>query len=205
MLEPTDALTCGVCGGAAFTHRPVLWPALVSGWQLSPSEAAYVDRQQGTTCNRCGSNLRSIALANAITAYLRQEGALREVAERRPPVSILEINQAGDLSAVLSRFEGHVLALYPEVDIHRLPYADGSFDLVVHSDTMEHVVNPIHALTECRRVLKQGGGLCFTVPIVVGRMSRSRSGLPLSYHGGPEPGRTIMRFGRNLAPTPGRF
>ena len=185
MLEPTDALTCGVCGGAAFTHRPVLWPALVSEWQLSPSEAAYVDRQQGTTCNRCGSNLRSIALANAIRAYLRQEGALREIAERRPPVSILEINQAGDLSAVLSRFEGHVLASYPEVDIHRLPYADGSFDLVVHSDTLEHVVNPIHALTACRRVLKRGGGLCFTVPIVVGRMTRSRSGLPLSYHGGP--------------------
>ena len=185
MPEPTNALICGVCGGAAFTDRPVLWPALISEWRLSPSEAAYVDRQQGTTCNRCGANLRSIALANAIRAYLREQGALKDIAERRPPVSILEINQAGDLSPVLSRFEGHVLALYPEVDIHRLPYPDGSFDLVVHSDTLEHVVDPVHALAECRRVLRPGGGLCFTVPIIVGRMTRSRAGLPLSYHGGP--------------------
>jgi len=185
MPEPTSALTCGVCSAAAFTDRPVLWPALISEWQLSPSEAAYVDRQQGTICNRCGANLRSIALANAIRAYLREQGALKDIAERRPPVSILEINQAGDLSPVLSRFEGHVLALYPEVDIHRLPYPDGSFDLVVHSDTLEHVVNSVHALAECRRVLRPGGGLCFTVPIIVGRLTRSRAGLPLSYHGGP--------------------
>jgi ubiquinone/menaquinone biosynthesis C-methylase UbiE len=54
---------------------------------------------------------------------------------------------------------------------------------VVHSDTLEHVINPIHALMECRRVLKQTGGLCFTVPIIVGRMTRSRSGLPFSHHG----------------------
>jgi SAM-dependent methyltransferase len=185
MLEPTNALSCGVCGGVEFTDRRVLWPDLVTEWQLSPAEAAYVDRQQGATCNRCGSNLRSIALANAIRACFAEEGALKDIAERAPPISILEINQAGDLSPILSRFEGRVLAAYPEVDIHCLPYADGSFDLVVHSDTLEHVINPIFALTECRRVLKPGGGLCFTVPIIVGRMTRSRAGLPMSYHGGP--------------------
>ena len=43
---------------------------------------------------------------------------------------------------------------------------------------------PIHALSECRRVLKTGGVLCFTVPTIVGRMSRNRDGLPKSYHGG---------------------
>jgi len=178
-------MSCGVCGGAAFTDRPILWPSLISEWQLSPREVAYVDRQQGTTCNRCGSNLRSIALANAIKAYFGEEGALQDIAARGRSISILEINEAGHLSPILRRFDGHVLAAYPEVDIHRLPYTDGSFDLVVHSDTLEHVINPIHALAECRRVLKSGGGLCFTIPVIVGRMTRSRAGLPLSHHGGP--------------------
>jgi hypothetical protein len=34
-------------------------------------------------------------------------------------------------------------------------------------------------------VLKVGGALCFTVPVIVGRMSRDRDGLPTSFHGGP--------------------
>ncbi len=70
--------------------------------------------------------------------------------------------------------------------MHALPYPDGSFDVVVHSDTLEHVPNPLHALGECRRVLKPGGALCFTVPVIVGRLTRSREGLPKSYHGNPE-------------------
>jgi hypothetical protein len=36
---------------------------------------------------------------------------------------------------------------------------------------------------ECRRVLKPDGALCFTVPTIVGRMSRNRDGLPVSLHG----------------------
>jgi ubiquinone/menaquinone biosynthesis C-methylase UbiE len=98
-------------------------------------------------------------------------------------LEILEINEAGMLSPMLRNFPRYVFGAYPEVDIHRLPYKDDSFDLVVHSDTLEHVIDPVHALTECRRVLKPGGALCFTVPIVVGRMSRSRAGLPKSRHG----------------------
>jgi len=40
-------------------------------------------------------------------------------------------------------------------------------------------------LNECRRVLKPDGALCFTVPGIVGRLTRSRDGLPKSYHGDP--------------------
>jgi hypothetical protein len=38
---------------------------------------------------------------------------------------------------------------------------------------------------ECRTVLKKGGVLCFTAPVVVGRLTRSRAGLRPSYHGNP--------------------
>ena len=59
------------------------------------------------------------------------------------------------------------------------------FDLVVHSDSLEHVPFPERALSECRRVLRVGGLCIFTVPVIVGRMSRSRHGLSSSFHGGP--------------------
>ena len=56
-------------------------------------------------------------------------------------------------------------------------------DLIVHSDTLEHVPNPQSALSECRRILRSNGKCIFTVPIIVDRMTRSRAGLPQSHHG----------------------
>jgi hypothetical protein len=112
---------CGVCGGTEFSDHHVVWPSLITEWQLSAAEVDYIDRQQGTTCDRCGSNLRSIALANAIRAHLQDKSVLLEIAERGASKSILEINEAGNLNPVLRRFNGHVLAAYPEVDIHWSP------------------------------------------------------------------------------------
>ncbi|MFO1405031.1 MAG: methyltransferase domain-containing protein [Azonexus sp.] len=155
---------------------------------MSEEEAAYIDRQQGETCVACGANLRSIALANAIRSFLETDlclGAAVELAEYAH-VSLLEVNEAGNLTPYLKVFQNYQFEKYPEVDIHNLPYGDGTFDLVVHSDTLEHVLNPVHALIECRRVLRPGGAVCFTVPLIVGRMSRSRAGLKKSYHGNPQ-------------------
>jgi SAM-dependent methyltransferase len=64
-----------------------------------------------------------------------------------------------------------------------LPYADRRFDIVMHSDTLEHIIEPGRALAECRRVLALAGACIFTVPVIIGRLTRSRRGLPLSYHG----------------------
>lgn len=196
--------TCPICGDTGLTHSPILWDELINEWQLSPDEARYIDAQQGTSCVACGSNLRSMALARAITMSLPQPGLLRDAGglpENRA-LRILEVNRSGSLTPWLSAFQGHQLVEYPDVDIHALPFAAFSFDLVVHSDTLEHVANPIHALTECLRVLRPTGACVFTVPIVVGRMSRSRAGLMPSFHGNPyESGadlRVVTEFGADV-------
>jgi hypothetical protein len=49
------------CGGTDFESQGVLWPKLVREWRLSPSEAAYIDRQQGTACLGCHSSLGAFA------------------------------------------------------------------------------------------------------------------------------------------------
>lgn len=183
-------VNCSVCGGTAFAERAVLWDKLVSEWQLAPHERSYIDRQQGTCCTSCAANLRSIALADAIRAAFKTDLTLRDFASSSEAkrYSVLEINEAGNLSPVLQQLPGYVTAVYPTVDMQDMPYSDDTFDLVVHSDTLEHVVNPIRALDECRRVLRPGAVLCFTIPTVVGRLSRSRAGLPKSYHGSSETG-----------------
>lgn len=186
----TCNVKCSVCGGASFTDRAIIWDGLAAEWQLSPGERAYLDRQQGTVCGTCGANLRSIALSDAIRNAVKTDPCLKEFikTDEAKPLKVLEINEAGDLSPTLRQLHGHLLATYPEVDMHSLPYGDETFDMVVHSDTLEHVENPIHALAQCRSVLRQNGMLCFTVPTIVGRLSRHRAGLPKSFHGSSQTG-----------------
>lgn len=180
-------MECSVCGGKSFTSNRVLWPQLITEWQLSQVEVDYVDDQQGKHCDDCGANVRSIALANAIRAYFDSQSTLQNIHHsiQNEDFTILEINEAGTLTPTLATLGSYTFGAYPEVDMHALPYRDGEFDMVVHSDTLEHIENPAHALSECLRVLKPRGGLCFTVPTIVGRMTRNRAGIDHSFHGSP--------------------
>jgi SAM-dependent methyltransferase len=51
-------------------------------------------------------------------------------------------------------------------DLTKLSYADGCFDLVLTSETLEHVPDLQAALREIRRVLAPGGRHIFTVPLL---------------------------------------
>lgn len=178
-------MQCSVCNGIVFEYREVLWKELISEWQLECSEVEYINRQQGQACVNCGANLRSIVLAKSIQSFLGTTNCLdsKEAKDLSEKISLLEINEAGTLTNVLKGFDDYHFCSYPEVDMHQMPYQDNAFDLVVHSDTLEHIKNPIHALMECKRILKPGGALAYTIPIIVGRLTRDRQGLPASYHG----------------------
>lgn len=49
-------------------------------------------------------------------------------------------------------------------DPNKLPFPDGSFDLVVSSNTLEHCERPWEVVKESARVLKPGGTFFATVP-----------------------------------------
>lgn len=49
-------------------------------------------------------------------------------------------------------------------DLTRLSFADGQFDFVLSFDVFEHIPDYRKAFRECRRVLKKGGGLFFSIP-----------------------------------------
>jgi len=160
-----------------------LWKELVEAWELTPEEERYIDRQQGLRCLDCGSQMRTMALAHAVMEQFSMTLPFSALALRHPMLRILEINRAGELTPFLCAFPRHVLAEYPDVDIQNLPYPTDHFDLVLHSDTLEHVPDPEQALGECLRVTRPHGFVAFTVPLVYGRLTRSRSELPDSFHG----------------------
>jgi SAM-dependent methyltransferase len=179
---------CTCCGSKDLFANKVLWPALVQEWGLSEEETQYIDRQQGLQCRACGSNLRTMALALAICCCYGYNGTFAKFAKKFTTrrLRVLELNEAGMLTQFLSKLPKHYLAKYPEVDMMQMPFPDRSYDLVVHSDTLEHVPQPVTALAECYRVLAPGGYCVFTIPVIVDRMTHSREGLPPSYHGDPK-------------------
>lgn len=180
--------TCPVCGSDEFTQIKVLWDELISDWKLSAAEVTYIAIQQGFRCASCQNNLRSMVLAKAMLNRLGSSDTLQKTAQdaSHSGLKILEINNAGNLSPYLASFPGHVLVNYPESDMMNLPFGEEAWDLIVHSETLEHVPDPMQGLKETHRILRKGGACIFTVPIVVGRMSRSRKGLKDSFHGDPQ-------------------
>src|SRR5262249_51652729 len=61
---------------------------------------------------------------------------------------------------------GEVVQGVRSEDLTRLTYPDASFDLVLTSETLEHVPDLGAALAETRRVLVPGGRHLFTIPLL---------------------------------------
>jgi SAM-dependent methyltransferase len=89
----------------------------------------------------CGSGRFMVELA--------QRGSVTGVELSETSVALARERQLGEIVA------GSVL---------EMPFADGSFDLAVSLDVIEHLEDDLAALRELRRVVAPGGALLVTVP-----------------------------------------
>jgi SAM-dependent methyltransferase len=119
-------------------------------------------------CIRCRANLRYEMLAR----YLRQ--AFPAIAS----LDVLELDFHSPLRSYLGKAGTYTRSFYRDnvapgtvreggevcQDITRLTYPDGSLDLIVSSDVLEHVPDVSAAFRESARVLRPGGAHVFTVP-----------------------------------------
>ena len=178
-------MICYCCGSTNFKLNDVLWKELIDDWRIAEYEVKYINKQQGLHCIECNSSFRSMTLAMSIMRCYGYKGFFKEFVtlEEVQDLQILEINEAGNLTSFLNQIPGHTLKMYPEIDMMNIQFTDTSFDLVVHSDVLEHVKYPVRGLSECYRVLKPRGYCAFTIPMIVDRLTISREGMPPTYHG----------------------
>lgn len=199
--------SCAACGEYARTRfQPVLWDELASEWELSAAERRDIDRREGEVCRACGCNARVRFLSTIILQHLRKKTgksfrSMTAFARSKHPLKIAEINSLGALHPLIGDLPGLAYSEYrsddPEIrseDLLALSYGTGSFDLILTSDTLEHVPDFDRAMHEIHRALKPGGAHIFTIPFIPNRATRIRSRittegvehlLPPTYHGAP--------------------
>jgi SAM-dependent methyltransferase len=181
--------TCVVCGlfCPMLYRRRVIPRRLEELWGLSPRLAQALARKESCDCSHCGAKLRGRRIAQVVLQLYPLDDSrtsARSLAEwvAHPHTQLLrvaEINRIDGLHDRLCRLTHLVASDYqagtaPGVvksgvrseDLTRLTYADRSFDLVLTSETLEHVPDFHAALREVRRVLVPGGYHIFTVPLL---------------------------------------
>lgn len=216
-----------ILAGRAFMNGWCLWCNRATIFRV-PSGATFGDRpnlREGMQCSRCKltnrQRLVACAIAEHVTrsdtkiALLEQTTRLyRALKHRFPRTTGSEYLGLGKESGRpyfwrSSRFR---LRYTRHEDLTHMSSPPNSFDLIVHSDVLEHVYDYRVALRECYRVLSPGGTLLFTVPFFHERAVSLLRGRPCSdgslihfappeYHGDgvAETGiYTFHSFGRDL-------
>ncbi len=149
---------CPVCGAA------VRFAAFGS----NPREAGR--------CGACGATNRQRQMAYVLRRVLGL--GLKEALRLPAHWLVFNTEARGPVHAVLAGHPGYVASEYwgPEhaagsvvngvrhEDVQALSFADGSVDLVLSSDVLEHVPDAYAAHREIHRVLRPGGWHIFTVP-----------------------------------------
>jgi SAM-dependent methyltransferase len=164
------------------------------------------ERREGLACHRCDSCSRYRHLASVLLDKLGASTVGCENlsdytrSDHFRQLEVAEINRCGAIHKFLNRHPNLHYSDYgstdpdvPSEDLLDLSYKDRQFDLVLTTDTLEHVPDLDLALSEIERILKPGGRHIFTVPTVWdGRKTLQRAVVeggqithlqPPSYHG----------------------
>jgi ubiquinone/menaquinone biosynthesis C-methylase UbiE len=88
-------------------------------------------------------------------SYIAEEGLGRAVGVDFSPEAI---------SYARERFGGNGRISFICADGTRMPFADDSFDVVVSFETIEHIIKYGQFLSECRRVIREGGSIICSTP-----------------------------------------
>lgn len=107
----------------------------------------------GAEILEAGSGTGRLAVQLARSAEVRVTGI---------DVSTEAIAVGRELAELAGPLRGSVNFLH--ADLYDLPFGDGSFDLVLSDSVIEHLHDPLAALRELQRVLRNGGALVVSVP-----------------------------------------
>ena len=179
---------CVVCGREVLFQfdQTIITPQLRKAWGISDRLAEAFNRKESMVCSNCGSSLRIRRLASVLIKTFSKIGGRPHDSliglledEEFLQLKIAEINASGALHSYL---KNHPNLYYSEwfndikpgeihdgircEDLQRLTYPGYFFDIILTSETLEHVPDPDKAWREICRTLKVGGYHIFTIPVV---------------------------------------
>jgi SAM-dependent methyltransferase len=195
---------CNVCGQRSrfLYNRWALPSGMAKDIEQEQVREAYRSRES-MWCSHCGASTRErgywSVLIDHFAATARSASSLvKEPAFRA--LQVAEINRQNAGHVFLAELPGLTYSEFPEEDIQALSFADGTFDLVLTSETLEHVPDFRKSLRETLRVLRPGGRHVLTVPLRPDlAVSRSREGLEAVFHGVPPgPWSLVRRPGEDM-------
>ena len=123
----------------------------------------------GVRCVRCAASAVHLALGYALRETVPDLSACDacELSARGPLVEYLRrrTRSVATSEYFADASPGEIRAGVRCEDVQRLSYADASFDLLTHTEVLEHVPDDARAFAELHRVLRPGGRMVFTVPL----------------------------------------
>lgn len=156
------------------------------------------NHREDPLCLHCGSVPRQRALVRTL-AGLGIDLARSDVHEASPSLGTFAYFRRRSRAFTASLYlpgvrPGARVGVFANVDLQQQPFGEGTFDLVVTMDVLEHLPEPFVALREIQRTLRPGGRHVFTVPRrrdqatcarAVWRDGRVEHLLPAEYHRDP--------------------
>jgi SAM-dependent methyltransferase len=141
---------CNICGAEVAARREEL-------------------TREGASCGSCGSSVRQRAVVRLVSLGLFGESLAIGDFRHRPDLTVLDMSGAETYARLLAgrlRYVNTFFHREPRLDITQPdPAWLGRCDVVVSSDVLEHVAQPVAAaFGNCLRLLKPGGLLVLTVP-----------------------------------------
>src|SRR5262245_53875965 len=137
-----DSHGCINCKSQVFTKQKIISDELASAWSLSRRERRWFDEREGQFCQGCRMSERVRMLL----------WSLKRIQPEFLALHILHLNQTNDLTQAISKAERLIETTYlpsrelgaelngcSNQDMTRLTFESERFDLVIHSETLEHV------------------------------------------------------------------
>lgn len=153
-------------------------------------------------CQFCGLNNRQRFMVRLLTQLVNEGKSTKDIylyeqvtdfylfIKKRFP----EMNVIGSEYLGTEKKGGEIINGIRHEDALNLSFADESFDIIISNEVFEHVPNIHFALSESKRILKNGGRLLISIPFSYQEKSIQRAViengmlkylLPAEFHGNP--------------------